>query len=40
MRIGWTSNAPWAATGYSIQTAQVVPNLMKDAHEVAIMANY
>jgi glycosyltransferase involved in cell wall biosynthesis len=40
MRIGWTSNAPWAPTGYGVQTQEVVPQLIKNGHDVAIMANY
>lgn len=40
MKIAWTSNAPWAGTGYSVQTAEVVPLLKKAGHEVAILANY
>lgn len=40
MRIGWTSNAPWAPTGYGVQTQEVVPKLIEHGHQVAIMANY
>ncbi len=40
MRIGWTSNAPWAPTGYGTQTNEIVPRLAADGHKVAIMANY
>lgn len=39
-RILWTSNAPWAATGYGQQTAQVTTRLKKEKYEVAIAANY
>lgn len=39
-RILWTSNAPWAPTGYGQQTAQVTPRLLKDDYAVAIAANY
>jgi hypothetical protein len=38
-RILWVSNAPWAATGYGQQTAQVLPRLKKD-YAVAAVANY
>lgn len=38
-RIFWVSNAPWAATGYGQQTAQMLPRLAKD-NAVAAMANY
>lgn len=40
MKIAWFSNAPWAPTGYGQQTAQVVPRLVADGHDVAIIANY
>lgn len=39
-RILWFSNAPWAATGYGQQTAQVVPRLKKAGHEVAVHAMF
>jgi len=39
-RILWTSNAPWAATGYGQQTAQVTTRLKKEKYEIAIAANY
>ncbi len=39
-RILWTSNAPWCATGYGQQTAQVIKRLKKENYEVAIAANY
>ena len=39
-RILWSSNAPFAATGYGVQTAQVVQRLTRDQHEVAIACNY
>jgi hypothetical protein len=39
-RVLWVSNAPWAATGYGQQTAQVVPRLKADGIEIAIAANY
>lgn len=40
LRIGWTSNAPWAETGYGTQTAQVTSRLKAEGHEVAIFNNY
>ncbi len=40
LTIGWVSNAPWAATGYGAQTAQVCERLHRDGHNVGIMANY
>lgn len=40
MRIAITSNAPWAATGYGVQTAELAPRLKFSGHEVAIMCNY
>jgi glycosyltransferase involved in cell wall biosynthesis len=39
-RILWTSNAPWCATGYGQQTAQVIKRLKKEKYEIAIAANY
>ena len=39
-RILWTSNAPWASTGYGQQTAQVTKRLKKDNYEIAIASNY
>jgi glycosyltransferase involved in cell wall biosynthesis len=40
MRITWASNAPFAATGYGVQTAQVVQRLQADGHQVAIACNF
>jgi hypothetical protein len=40
MTIGWASNAPWAATGYGTQTAQVITRMKKSGHDVAAMTNY
>jgi glycosyltransferase involved in cell wall biosynthesis len=40
VRIGWTSNAPWAPTGYGTQTNEIVPRLAADGHKVSVMANY
>jgi len=39
-RVLWASNAPFSATGYGVQTAQVVERLTRDRHEVAIACNY
>jgi len=36
----WYSNAPWAATGYGQQTAQVISRLKKQNHQVAVATNY
>ena len=40
LRILWYSNAPWAATGYGQQTAQVIERLAKENHQVAVHAMY
>lgn len=40
MRILWQSNAPFARTGYGVQTAITVPKLIEQGHEVAIFAYY
>lgn len=40
MRIAWTSNAPWAPTGYGVQTKEMIGQLKNDGHTVAVMANY
>lgn len=39
MRIGWYSNAPWAASGYGVQTKMVARKMREAGHEVFIMAN-
>jgi len=39
-RVLWQSNAPFAPTGYGVQTAQVVQRLIADGHEVAVACNY
>jgi glycosyltransferase involved in cell wall biosynthesis len=39
-RILWNSNAPWAPTGYGMQTAQVVRRLKQNNYDVAIAPNY
>lgn len=36
----WVSNAPWANTGYSTQTKQVVTRMVADGHHMAVAANY
>ncbi len=38
MRILWHSNAPWATTGYGVQTALFVPRMVAAGHELAISA--
>jgi len=40
MRIGFTTNAPWSPTGYGVQASELVPKLVADGHNVALMANY
>jgi glycosyltransferase involved in cell wall biosynthesis len=40
LRIAWFSNAPWTPTGYGTQTAQVTRRLLKDGHDVAVLANW
>lgn len=40
MRVLWVSNAPWVATGYGQQTAQVVERMKADGHDVAVACNY
>lgn len=40
MKALWVSNAPWASTGYGTQTAQVVPRIAAEGHDIAIAANY
>ena len=37
MRILWLSRVPWAAGGYSNQTALFAPRLAAAGHEVAIV---
>jgi hypothetical protein len=39
-RVLWASNAPFTATGYGVQTAQVVERLTGDGHEVAVACNF
>jgi len=40
MRILWWSNAPWASTGYGVQTKLFAPRLAKAGHQLAIAALY
>lgn len=40
MRILWSSNAPWARTGYGNQTALMVPRIRALGHDVAIFGWY
>jgi len=40
VRITWFSNTPLAGTGYGVQTAEIVPRLVADGHQVAIAANW
>lgn len=40
MKVLWHSNAPWAPTGYGMQTALFTPKLAEHGYEVVISANY
>lgn len=40
MRILWHSNAPWAATGYGVQTRLFAPRIRDLGHDVALSAFY
>ena len=40
MRILWVSNAPWAKTGYGVQTNMFASRLQKAGHEVAVLCYY
>lgn len=40
LRIGFTSNAVWANTGYGVQGSELLPRLKNDGHLVALMSNY
>lgn len=40
LRLLWHSNAPWAATGYGVQTRVFTPRIRDLGHEVAISAFY
>lgn len=38
--ISWFSNSPYAATGYGMQTNQVLKRLIRDGYDVAMLSNY
>lgn len=40
MRILWYSNAPWAPTGYGVQTMLIAQHLPRYGHDLAILANW
>jgi len=40
MKIHWMSNAPWAATGYGVQTRVFLPRLRALGHEMSATAFY
>lgn len=40
MKVAWFSNSPWAGTGYGVQTAEILPRLKADGHDVASVSNY
>lgn len=40
LRVLWASNAPFAATGYGTQTAQVTRRMTEQGHQVAVACNY
>lgn len=40
MKLAWFSNSPWAGTGYGAQTAEVLPRLKADGHELCVVSNY
>src|SRR5512143_3412242 len=40
MKINWFSNAPWAATGYGVQTKLFAPRVKALGYDVAITAFY
>lgn len=40
LRIAISTNAPWTPSGYGVQAAELVPQLVKAGHEVKILANY
>jgi glycosyltransferase involved in cell wall biosynthesis len=40
MRVAVFSNAPWAPTGYGTQTKQLTDRLVKDGHDVGVIANW
>ena len=40
MKAIWYSNAPYVTSGYGQQTGLVVPSMVEDGHDMAIVANY
>ena len=40
MKAIWYSNAPFVTSGYGTQTGLVVPSMVADGHDMAIVANY
>jgi hypothetical protein len=40
MRILWSANAPWATTGYGVQSKHLLPRLQALGHEVGVFAWY
>jgi len=40
MKILWVSNAPWASTGYGVQTKLFYPRIQALGHEIQLMANW
>jgi glycosyltransferase involved in cell wall biosynthesis len=40
MRILWSANAPWATTGYGVQSKHILPRLQALGHEVGVFAWY
>ena len=40
LKIHWMSNAPWAATGYGVQTRVFLPRLKALGHEMSATAFY
>src|SRR5689334_3338747 len=40
MRILWASDAPWARSGYGVETALTAPRLAALGHDVALLATY
>ena len=40
MRLLWFSNTPLAATGYGVETAEIVPRIKAAGHDIAIAVNW
>src|SRR5690242_1941900 len=40
LRILWCSDAPWASSGYSVETRLTAPRLAALGHEVALLCTY